>query len=143
MEEHKSGAVILNPDIQLTYNSLPNLNTWTENEVKSAAVNEEQVMSKSGEFVEHVPHTNQLYLDEAGLPNFKPKSTWTRFNRMEFGLSGLARAITLPTLGKRDIRDDVGEQVDGNERKRGKVVNAGGVSEDLSAGVVSHPCRKQ
>ncbi|XP_030923276.1 uncharacterized protein LOC115950175 [Quercus lobata] len=41
VEEHKSGAVILNLDIQLTYNSMPNLNTWTENEVKSATMNEE------------------------------------------------------------------------------------------------------
>ncbi|XP_075636927.1 uncharacterized protein LOC142609203 [Castanea sativa] len=62
---------------------------------------------------------------------------------MEFGLGGLARAITLPTFGKRDMRDDVGEQVDKNEHKRGKVVNEEGVSDDLSAGVDSHPCRKR
>lgn len=90
-----------------------------------------------------MPHNNQLSVDGARLSNFKPKSTWTRFNRMEFGPGGLARAITLPTLGKRDMRDDVGEQVDENEHKRGKVVNEEGVSDDLSMGVDNHLCRKQ
>ena len=102
-----------------------------------------QVMSRSEEFHEHMPHNNQLVMDGVGLSNYKPKPTWTRFNRMEFGLGGLARAITLPTIGKRDMRDEVGEQVDENEHKRGKVVNECGSLEDLSAGVDSHPCQKQ
>ena len=143
MEEHNSRVVISNSDIQLIYNSMPNLNTWTEKDVESATMNEVQEVSKLEEFFEHVPHTNQLSMDGAGLSNFKPKSTWTRFNRMEFGLGGLACAITFPSLGKRDMRDDVGEQVDENEHKRGKVVNEGGVSEDLSTGVDSYPCQKQ
>ena len=119
------------------------MNTWNEKEVKRANRNEVQVVSRSEEGTEHVPYNNQPSLEGAGLSNFKPKSTWTRFNRMEFGLGGLARAITLPTLGKRNLRDDVDEQVDGNEHKRGKVDNEDGFSEDLSAGVDSHPCRKQ
>nr|POF18187.1 hypothetical protein CFP56_50722 [Quercus suber] len=71
--------------------------------------NEVQVVSRLEELLEHVPYNNQPSLDGARLSNFKPKSTWTRFNRMEFGLGGLACAITLLTLGKRDMRDDVGE----------------------------------
>ena len=31
----------------------------------------------------------------------KPKSTWTRFNRMDFGLGGLSKAFMLPARGKR------------------------------------------
>ena len=100
-------------------------------------------MSRSKEIIEHVPLNKQLVMDGAGLSNYKPKPTWTRFNRMEFGLGGLARAITLPTLGKRDTRDKVSEQGDENEHKRGKVINEGGSSEDLLARVDSHPCRKQ
>ena len=79
-----------------------------------------------------MPLNNQLSTDRAGLHNTKPKTTWTQFNRMEFGLGGLARAITLPTLGKRDMSYAIGEQVDENENKRGKVVNEEGFSKDLS-----------
>lgn len=32
----------------------------------------------------------------------KPKTTWIRINMMDFGLSWLSRALTLPTLGKSD-----------------------------------------
>ena len=77
------------------------------------------------------------------LFNSKPKTTWTRINRMDFGLGGLARAITFPTLGKRDMRDTVGERIDEHETKRGKVINEEGLSKEISAGVDSHPCRKQ
>lgn len=129
VEEHNSGAVISKPAIQLLLNGMPDLNTWTAKEVNSANRDEVQVASRSEEFLE--PHNNQLSMDGAGLSNFKPKSTWTQFNRMEFGLGGVARAITLPTLGKRDMRDDVGKQVDETQQKRGKVVNEEGVSDDL------------
>ena len=40
----------------------------------------------------------------------KPKSTWTRFNRMDFGLGGLSKALMLPAHGKR-INDSVMEEV--------------------------------
>ena len=40
----------------------------------------------------------------------KPKSTWTRFNRMDFGLGGLSKALMLPARGKR-INDSVMEEV--------------------------------
>lgn len=37
-----------------------------------------------------------------GPSNSKPKGTWTRINRMDFGLSGFTKSITLPGLGKRE-----------------------------------------
>lgn len=43
--------------------------------------------------------------DESGPSTSRPKTTWIRINRMDFGLSGLARAITLPSLGKKDTRE--------------------------------------
>ena len=39
-----------------------------------------------------------------------PKTTWTRINRMDFGLGGLTKALTLPSLGKRDTRTDSSDQ---------------------------------
>ena len=36
-------------------------------------------------------------------PNaIKPKSSWTRFNRMDFGLGGLQKVL-LPSIGKRHL----------------------------------------
>lgn len=43
--------------------------------------------------------------DDFGTSSTMPKPTWTCINRMDFGLRGLARAITLPSLGKRDVRE--------------------------------------
>ena len=94
-------------------------------------------------FQEHVPLTNELSTTGSGLSNSKPKTTWTRINKMDFGLDGLARAITLPTLGKRDTRNIVGEQIDEHKTKRGKVINEEGLPKEISVGVDSHPCRKQ
>ena len=82
MEEHNSGAVNSRPDIQLSLNDMPNLNTWTEKEFKCAIMDEVQVTSRPEEFLKHVPLNNQLFMDKAGLPNTKPKTTWTWFNRI-------------------------------------------------------------
>ena len=40
-------------------------------------------------------------MDKAGPNNLKPKSTWTRFNQMDFGFGGLSKALLLPTRGKK------------------------------------------
>ena len=52
------------------------------------------------EINEHVVSDSNTILDKDGPSNFKPKGTWTRINRMEFGLGGLTKAITIPGLGK-------------------------------------------
>lgn len=43
--------------------------------------------------------------DMSGLNNVKAKGTWTRINRMDFGLGGFSKAIMLPGLGKRESRE--------------------------------------
>ena len=43
--------------------------------------------------------------DVIGPGNYKPKGTWTRINKMNFGLGGFTKAIMLPGLGKRDSRE--------------------------------------
>lgn len=57
------------------------------------------------EINEHVVSDSNTILDKDGPSNFKPKGTWTRINRMEFGLGGLTKAITIPGLGKRISRE--------------------------------------
>ena len=143
VEEHNSMAINPSPDIQLSLNGKPDLNTWTEKELAHAIMDEVQVESRPDGIHEHVPLNNQLSTDGARLSNTKPKTTWTRINIIDFGLNGLARAITLPTLGKRDMRDTVGEQIDESKNKRGKVFNEEGFSKELSVGLDSYPCWKQ
>ena len=36
-----------------------------------------------------------------------PNSTWTRINRMDFGLSGFTKNLVLPMLGKREAPQNV------------------------------------
>ena len=77
----------------------------------------------------------------------KPKATWTRINRMDFGLSGFTKALTLPTLGKRDSMNEATTcPCDEKGRlvvKRGKVDANGTINDDVLTGVEVHPCREQ
>ena len=81
-----------------------------------------------------------------GPGSVKPKSTWTRFNRMDFGLGGLSKALQLPTHGKRGSvytrEEKLCDHADFREPKRGKVGDGDVVGTILSAGVESHPCRE-
>ena len=72
----------------------------------------------------------------------KPKAKWVRLNRMDFGLGGLTKAITIPSLGKRDSREVQEEQNGVQAIKRGKVSSDDGSMECRSAGVENHPCRE-
>jgi len=80
----------------------------------------------------------------SGLSLSRP-STWTRVNRMDFGLSGFTRAITLPTLGKRDAVHEADVCIEWNQGaptlKRGKIDEAS--NDEILAGVAIHLCRKQ
>ena len=85
-------------------------------------------------------------LELAGPSSVKPKSTWTKFNRMDFGLGGLSKALQLPNRGKRSnvsSREEVlCDHSDFRVTKRGKI-DDGDVESILSAGVENHPCREQ
>nr|POE71559.1 hypothetical protein CFP56_12786 [Quercus suber] len=82
-------------------------------------------------------------LEKVGPSSVKPKSTWTRFNRMDFGLGGLSKALQLPTHGKRSSdstrEEDLCDHSDFRETKRGKVGDNDVVGTILSTGVDSHP----
>ena len=65
---------------------------------------------------------------------------------MDFGLGGLARALMLPSLEKRDTRKTSSGQDEDHQTKRGRVEGRDvveGSDVEISAGVDSHPCRKQ
>lgn len=79
-------------------------------------------------------------MDKTGPSSSRPRTTWTRINRMDFELGGLAKALTLPSLGKRDTRATNSRQDEDHETKRGRVE---GSDVEISVGVDSHPCRKQ
>ena len=68
------------------------------------------------------------------------------YHRMDFGLGGLTKALTLPSLGKRDIRTKSSDQDEDHQTKKGRVEVRGSVEgsdAEISTGVDSHPCRKQ
>ena len=65
-----------------------------------------------------------------GPSNYKPKGTWTRINRMNFGLGGFTKAIMLPGLGKRDSREVHGVQIEEQNFKKGKLSNNEESNED-------------
>lgn len=77
----------------------------------------------------------------------KPKATWTRINRMDFGLSGFTKALNLPTLDKGDLATEDTVSLDVKQEslgvKRGKVDNEGVINVDESARVEIHPYREQ
>ena len=81
--------------------------------------------------------------DQTGPMHLKPKNTWTRMNRMDFGLSGLTKSITLPGLGKRDVRERQGMQIEEQTVKKGRLSAEEKTKDDVLARVESHPYREQ
>ena len=84
-----------------------------------------------------------LRSDMSGPNNVKAKGTWTRINRMDFGLGGFSKAIMLPGLGKRDSREAHERQVDEQNCKKRKLNSDEESNDHGSAGVESHPCQGQ
>ena len=95
---------------------------------------EGQIETTSLELQSHVQSTANTTPDMIGPSNSKPKGTWTRINRMDFGLRGLTRAITLPGLGKRDQREVQEWQNEEQAIKRGKVSSDEGSNDHISVG---------
>ena len=93
----------------------------------------------------HVPLNNlntPTGLEVPGPSSVKSKSTWTRINRMDFGLGGLARAIAMSGLGKRELSDEDYEYDEQQRNKRCKQDEVEGSFADILAGVDSHPCQE-
>ena len=78
--------------------------------------------------------------------NLKPKSTWTKINRMDFGLERLSKALMLPTYRKRSNDSNQERQcevIETREAKHGRVGSRDDIDNIISAGVESHPCWEQ
>ena len=87
----------------------------------------------------HVTGINQI-----GLQENKPRPTWTRLARMEFGPRGNDGDFIKPMLGKRglhELEDDSNVGTESKEHKRGRRETEIQTSE--TAGVLEHPCRAQ
>ena len=73
----------------------------------------------------------------------KPKSSWTRFNRMDFGFRGLQKVL-LPSSGKRPLPVDIdrNQNTKGEEgrTKRGKFENEEAFIIEGWVGVDDHHC---
>ena len=88
---------------------------------------------------------SQLDLISNELPMVWPKSTWTRINRMDFGLGGFTKNLVLPMLGKREASQIVTPNLDLShaapslKRRKYDEFNI----DEISAGVESHLSRKQ
>ena len=102
-----------------------------------ASVSHVMGLSASGEIKEVPP---------AGPNAIKPKSSWTRFNRMDFGLGGLQKVL-LPSMGKRQLPLDFeGNQNNRGEEgriKRGKLETEEAIVVEKVVRVDDHPCREQ
>ncbi|KAL0007369.1 hypothetical protein SO802_008871 [Lithocarpus litseifolius] len=78
---------------------------------------------------EHAALDTNTLLDKDGPSRIKPIGTWTRINRMEFGLGGLTKAIILPGLGKQNSHEVMERRVDAQATKKSKVDSDDGSTE--------------
>ena len=82
----------------------------------------------------------------AGPNATKPKSSWTRFNRMDFWLGELQKVL-LPSIGKRHLpsnfEDNQNSQGEEGRVKRGKLENVEATDLERAVGVDDHPCWEQ
>nr|POE78187.1 hypothetical protein CFP56_35709 [Quercus suber] len=85
---------------------------------------------------------------ECNGPNaLKTQAKWTRFNRMDFGLSGITKALYLPTLGKRGLEPNKATGINVTQEaqvtKRGRFNSDSTEDDDTATGVVDNLCREQ
>ena len=132
----------LGPKIQQNVQDNIELNEGINEGLSFPKTDEGQTDCNSTEFQSHVQSTKNTISDTHGPIISKPKGTWTHINRMDFGLSGLTRAIMLLGLGKRDPRESNTWQDKEQNIKRGKVSNDEGSNDYVSVGVESHPCQE-
>ena len=97
------------------------LNEDLDNVLFTSKTNEGQMDAIPLERQSHELDISTSSPDMIGPSNYKPKGTWTRINRMDFGLGGFTKAITLPGLGKRESHEAQGGQIEEQSFKKGKL----------------------
>lgn len=80
--------------------------------------------------------------NESGPIVCKPKSTWTRIVRMDFGLGSAMKVVDVPILGKRVSAQNINLSIQGDAVEIQKTIRekVGHDSNDISMRVGSHPC---
>ena len=143
VEEDNSSEAKARLEITLTNNEIDELHKSFSDDISYSITDEGITNCMTNGVQRHKPLNDTKMTEEPGPSSVKPKNTWTRINRMDFGLGGLARAITLSILGKRELKDGEVRQYEEQNTKRGKIVEEKGNIVDISASVDSHPCREQ
>ena len=140
MEEDDASEAKARLEITLTDNEIDELHKSFSDDISYSITDEGRTNCMTDGVQRHVPLNDTKIMGEPGPSSFKPKNTWTRINIMDFGLGGLARAITLPILGKRGLRDGEVGQYEEQNTKRGKIMEKEGNIFDISVRVDNHPC---
>lgn len=143
MEEDNASEAKARLEITLTDNEIDELHKSFSDDISYSITDEGRTNCITDGVQRHVPLNDTKIMGEPGPSSFKPKNTWTRINIMDFGLGGLARAITLPVLGKRGLRDGEVGQYEEQNTKRGKIMEKEGNIFDISVRVDNHPYREQ
>ena len=93
----------------------------------------------------HTGHVDVTMQD--GLAERKPKGTWTRICKKDYGLGEKGSGEQPSVLGKRVLTEIVGSDYDmefeAQTGKRGRAESHGKGEDEISARVVDHPCRTQ
>ena len=142
MEEDNSSEAKARPEIVLIDNEVDDLHKNFGDDISYSSTDEGRTNSMIDEVQRHVHLNNTKTMVESRPSSIKPKNTWTRITRVDFGLGGLAKGIALPGLGKRELRDGEVRQHEEQNIERSKIVEEEGNFVDISAGVDSHPCRE-
>lgn len=143
VEEDNFSEVKASPEIMLTNNVIDELHKSFGDEIFFTITDEGRTKYVIAEVQRHISLNNNKTKGELGPSFAKPKNMWTQINRMDFGIGGLARALTLPLLGKRELRDVEVRLYGGQNTRRGKAVDEEGNIVDILAGLDSHPCWEQ
>ena len=100
------------------------------------------------EFMEDPTQTGHVDVTmQDGLAERKPKGTWTRIGRKNYGPGEKGNIEQISMLGKRVLTETVGNEYEmefeAQTGKRGRAESYGKGEEEISARVADHPCRTQ
>ena len=114
---------------------------------KLTVTDKENLISKSDGIATQLLDEGEQTGVRSGPNLLRPKSTWVRINRMEYGSSLHEKPSNQTTLGKRGNMMSEESVMCGDDEvqnfKRGKMEAQASFDCQISAGVVDHPCRKQ
>jgi len=118
-----------------------NLNSETPRDMLDPII-EEEVAGNLETISENLKNMHDMQGGELNGPKVsKPRSTWTRIMRMDFGLGSAIKEVDVPILGTRVSTQNTNLSIQGDEEKiqRMKWEKVGQDSNDISTRVNNHP----